>query len=89
MAVGIARQIILKSVNAQIAFNIMDLKDSKEMWEKLTSICNEIGQVVVYSILQELFNYPKIIKPKGYDKSVMQIVAEVRYLCKRIQTVMT
>lgn len=31
MAVGIARQIILKGVNDQIAFNIMDLEDPKEM----------------------------------------------------------
>ena len=89
MAVRIARQIILKGVSDQIAFNIMDLKDPKEMWDKLTSICTKIGQEVVYSILQELLNYPKINKPKGYDKPVMQIFAEVRYLCKRLRTAMT
>lgn len=63
MAVGIARRIILEGVSDQIAFNIMDLEDPKEMWDKLTNICTEIGQGVVYSILQELLNYPKINKP--------------------------
>lgn len=43
----------------------------------------------MYLILQELLNYPKINKPKGYDKSVMQIFAEVRYLCKRLRMAMT
>lgn len=43
MAVGIARRIILEGISDQIAFNIMDLEDSKEMWDKLTNICTEIG----------------------------------------------
>lgn len=76
MAIGIARRIIVEVVNDQIAFNIMDLEDPKDMWTKLKSICSEVGQGVVYSILQELPNYPRINKPKGYDKPVMQIFAE-------------
>lgn len=89
MAVGIAQRIITEGVSNQIAFNIMDLEDPKDIWDKLKSICSEIGQGVVYSILQELLNYPKINKPKGYDKPVMQIFAEVKYLCKRFRTAMT
>lgn len=89
MAVGIARRIILEGVSDQIAFNIMDLEDPKQMWDKLTNICTEISQGVEYSILQELLNYPKINKPKGYNKPVMLIFAEVRYLCKRLRTAMT
>lgn len=77
MAVGIAQRIIREGVSDQIAFNIMDLKDPKEMWDKLKSICTEVGQGVVYSVLQELFYYPKITKPKGYEKPVMQI-----YICR-------
>ena len=84
MAVGIARRIILEGVSNQIAFNVMDLEDPKEMWDKPISICTKIGQGVVYSIFQELLNYPKINKPKGYNKPVMQIFAEVHYLCKRL-----
>ncbi len=36
-----------------------------------------------------MLHYPKITKPKGYEKPVMQIFAEVKYLCKRLQTAMT
>ena len=50
MAVEIAWQIILKDVINQIAFNIMDLEEPKEIWKKLTSICNRIGQEVIYLI---------------------------------------
>ena len=43
MMIDIARRIILKDVSHQIAFNIMVLEDSKEMWDKLKSICSKIG----------------------------------------------
>ena len=89
MAVGIVQQIILEGISNQIAFNVIDLEDPKEIWDKLTSICTKIGQGVVYSILQELLNYPKINKPKGYDKPVIQIFAEVRHLCKCLRIAMT
>lgn len=83
MAVDIAQRIIREGVSNQIAFNIIDLKNLKKMWDKLKSICIKVDQGVVYSILQELLYYPKINKPKGYEKPVMQIFAKVRYLCKR------
>lgn len=67
----------------------MDLKDSKEMWDKLKSICTKVGQGVVYSILQELFHYLKITKPKEYKKPVMQIFAKVKCLCKCLRMAMT
>ena len=89
MAVGIVQKIIREGVSNQIAFNSMDLKDPKEMWDKLKSICIEVGQGVVYSILQKLLHYPKITKPKGYEKPVMQIFAEIKHLYKRLRLAMT
>ncbi len=71
MAVGTAQHMIREGVSDQISFNIMDLKDLKEMWDIFKSIYTKVGQGVVYSILQELLYYPKITKPKGYDKPVM------------------
>ena len=38
-----AQRIILEEFNNQIAFNIMDLENLKEIWEKLISIYNEIS----------------------------------------------
>lgn len=89
MAIGITWCIILEDVSDQIALNIMNLKNPKEMWDKLKSICSKIGQGIVYSILQKLLNYLKTNKPKRYNKLVMQIFAEVWYLCKRLCIVMT
>ena len=67
----------------------MDLENSKEMWNKFTSICIKIGQKVIYSIFQEFFNYLKTNKPKRYNKLVMQPFTEVRYFCKRFWIAMT
>ena len=89
MAVDIAKKIIRKSINDQIAFNIMNLKNPKEMWEKLKSVCTEVGQGVVYLILLELFHYPSNNKPKEYEKPVMQVFAKVKYLCKRLRSAIT
>ncbi len=89
MAVDTAQRIIREGVSDQIAFNIMDLKDPKEMWDKLKSIYIKVGQGVVYLILQELLHYPKITKPKEYEKPVMQIFAKVKYLYKRLRMAMT
>lgn len=89
MAVKITWQIILEGINNQIALNIINLKDPKKIWDKLVNICSEIGQRIVYSIFQELLNYPRINTPKQYNKPVMQIFAKVRYLYKRFHTIMT
>lgn len=35
IAIGIAQRIIKEGVSNQMAFNIMDLKNLKEMWDKL------------------------------------------------------
>ena len=56
MAIGIAKRIITEGISDQIAVNIMDLEDPKEMWDRLKTICSEVGQGVVYSILQELLH---------------------------------
>lgn len=42
MAIDKTRQIIRNCINDQIAFNIMDLKDCKKMWDRLKSIYTEI-----------------------------------------------
>ena len=67
----------------------MDLKDSKEMWNKLKNICIKVGQRIIYSIFQKLLHYPKITKPKRYKKPVMQIFTEVKYFYKSFCPIMT
>lgn len=89
MVVNIAQKIIKEDVSDQIAFNIIDLKDPKKIWNKFKSICTEVSQRVVYSIFQELFYYPKITKLKEYEKLVMQIFAEIKYLYKRLRLAVT
>lgn len=67
----------------------MDLQDPKNMWTKLKTICSEVDQGVVYSIFQKFLHYPRINKPKRYNKSVKQIFAKVKYLYKHLQTTIT
>lgn len=84
MAIGIATRIIKEGVSDDIFNNIIDLTNPQEMWEKLRTVCSQVGQGVVYSILQELLNYLRINKPKGFEKPVMSIFADVRFLIKRL-----
>lgn len=89
IAKGTASRIIKESVSDDIFNNIIDLTDPKEMWEKLRAACAQVGQGVVYSILQELLNYPQINKPKGFEKPVMSIFADIRFLIKRLRAAIT
>ncbi len=59
------------------------------MWTKIQSVCSRVGQGVVYSILQELFNYPKVNKPKRYEKTITSVFADVRLLTKRLRAALT
>ncbi len=85
----IAQRIITEGISDQIAVKIIDLEDPKEIWDRLKTICSEVGQGVVYSILPELLHHPAANKPKRFDKPIVEIFAEVRYLCKRIKAAMT
>lgn len=85
ITIDIVQQIIRKNINNQITSNIIDPKDLKEMQNKFQSICIKVGQKVVYLILQKLFYYSKIIKPKKYKKPIMQIFIEVKYFYKYFQ----
>lgn len=53
---------IKKGVNSKITFNIIDIDNPKEIWDIWKKIWLEIGQEVVYLVLQEIMNYPCIDK---------------------------
>lgn len=66
----------------------MDINNPKDMWDILTKICLEVGQGMVYSVLQNILNYPRVKKPKRCDKSAIEIFVEVRFFSKRLKAVM-
>lgn len=59
------------------------------MWEKLRIACSQVGQGVLYFILQQLLNYPQINKPKSFKKPVISIFADVQFLIKQLQAAIT
>lgn len=69
--------------------NIIDTDNLQAMWAKLQSVCFHVGQGVVCSIFQELFNYPKVNKPKKYEKTITSIFADVQILTKRLRAALT
>lgn len=44
---------------------------------------------MVYSILKELLNYPRVVKPLGYEKKATSIFADVKQLVQRLQSAVT
>ena len=57
------------------------------MREKLFAACSQVGQGVVYSILQEFLNYLQNNKSNGFEKLVMSIFADVQFLIKHLRVV--
>lgn len=60
----------------------MDINNPKEIWDTLKRICSEVGQEVVYLVLQKIFNYVCIHKPKRDYESAIEIFAEVHFFYK-------
>ena len=52
-------------------------------------MCSETGPSVVYSILQELLTYPKINKPKSFEKFVTSVFSEIQFLCNCLRAAIT
>lgn len=77
IAIGTVTQIIKEGISNNIFNNIIDITDPKEMWEKLCVACSQVGERVIYSILQELLNYLYTNKPKRFEKSVISRFADV------------
>lgn len=89
MAIGIATEIIQSGVSDDLFNNILDEEDPKAMWDKFKAVCSQVGPGVVYSILQELLTYQKLNKPKGFEKLVTSIFAEVQFLVKQLRAAVT
>ena len=70
-------QIIQGKVSHDLFNTIIDLDKLKLMREKLKSVCSQIGPGAIYSILRELFMYPKINKLKGFEKSIKSVFSKI------------
>ena len=86
---AIASKIIKQGVNSDLYTNIIGERDPHRSWETLRRVCSQVGQGVVYSILKELLNYPRVVKPLGYEKRATTIFAEVKQLIQRLQSAVT
>lgn len=87
--IAIASKIIKRGVSADFYINIIGGRNPQRSWETLRRVCLQVGQGVVYSILKELLNYPRVAKPLGYEKKATTIFAEVKQLVQRLQSAVT
>ena len=85
-AKGTALRIILESIDDNLFCMIEGIDEIAEIWDKLRTIYLQVGQEVVYTILNELFRYTAANKVKGYIKSVNMIFGDVRSLIKRLKS---
>ena len=86
---AIASKIIKQGVSADLYINIIGEKNFQRSWETFRRVCSQVGQGVVYSILKELLNYPRVAKPLGYEKKATTIFAKVKQLVQRLQSAVT
>ncbi|SLM39420.1 Zinc finger, CCHC-type [Lasallia pustulata] len=85
-AKGTALRIILETVDDNLFCTIDGIEEIAEIWNKLKTTCSQVGQGVVYAILNELFGYVSANKSKGYTKSVNTIFGDVGSLIKRLKS---
>ena len=85
-AKGTALRIILESIDDNLFCTIEGMEEITEIWDKLKTTCSQVGQGVVYAILNELFGYAAANKSKGYTKSVNTIFGDVGSLIKRLKS---
>ena len=86
---AIATKIIKQGVSTDLYINIIGERNPQRSWETLRQVCSQVWQGVVYSILKELLNYPRVAKPLGYEKKATTIFAEVKQLVQRLQSAVT
>ena len=77
---AITTKIIKQGVSMDLYINIIEERNPQRSWETLCQVCFQVGQRVVYFILKELLNYPRVAKPLGYEKKTTTIFAEVKQL---------
>ncbi|KAA6406876.1 MAG: hypothetical protein FRX48_09374 [Lasallia pustulata] len=85
-AKGTALRIILESIDDNLFRMIEGMEEITEIWDKLKTTCSQVGQGVVYAILNELFGYAAANKSKGYTKPVNAIFGDVGSLIKRLKS---
>ena len=85
-AKGTALRIILEFIDDNLFCTIEGINEIAEIWDKLRTTCLQIGQGVIYTILNELFKYAAANKVKGYTKSVNMIFEDVESLIKRLKS---
>lgn len=86
---AITSKIIKQGVSADLYINIIWERNSQRSWKILCHVCSQVGQRVVYSILKELLNYPRVTKLLGYEKKGATIFAEVKQLVQQLQSAVT
>ena len=80
-----ALKIILNIIDDDLFRTIEGIDDVEEIWNKLKATSSQVGQGVVYAMLNELFAYGAANKAKGYIKSVNIIFGDIGSLIKRLK----
>ena len=81
-----ALRIILESIDDNLFRTIEGIDKIAEIWDKLRTTCLQVGQGVIYTILNELFRYAAANKVKGYTKPVNTIFEDIESLIKRLKS---
>lgn len=89
MAIRPSQKIIIKGVNSQIAFHIINIKNSNDMQDTFQRISSKVSHGVIYSVLQEILNYTRINGPKEYDQTIVEIFAKVHFIRKQVKVAMS
>lgn len=80
-----ALRIIKQGVGPDLYDKIMDEESPKNVWATLERVSIQVGQAVIFSLVRELLNYPRLNKQQGFEKPTFQIFGEVKQIMRRLQ----
>ena len=78
-------EIIKQGVNGNVYINIIGKKNSQRFRKTLHRVYLQVGQRLIYFILKELLNYPRVVKSHGYEKKANTIFAKFMQLIQKLQ----
>lgn len=85
METAMALRIIKQGVGPDLYDKILDEDSPKNAWATLERASTQVGQAVIFSLVRELINYPRLNKQQGFEKQTFQIFGEVKQIMRRLQ----
>lgn len=87
MKTATALRIIKQGVGPDLYDKIIHEESPKNAWATLERVSTQVGQAVIFSLVRELLNYPRLNKQKDFETPTIRIFNDVKHIMLRLRAV--